>query len=742
MSMTVLTIFQITGVLAAYLGIVLLPPYILLNRKFKAFRAPVKFMAYFIIGNFYIINLALALQLMHISNRFTLIAGTLLPFGVTAAVKYRSMCSVMLEQGLRQTRLVLEKELGFKTFLMRTGKRLRDFASRRMRAWLASRWPDILLTGGIIILVIYMYGTNAIRAYGYCASDVLVHNYWINETGGNRIFPDGIYPFGFHCVVYYLHEVFAVPTYVVLRIFFLIQTLMIHLVLLAFLKTVCKSKYAPYAGVLAYVVSDVFYKYVYIRYYASIPQEFGMLFILPSIYFAIAFLQEKLPASGRKPSGNWKTLRFWKEALNKRYNFYLVMFAAGVSMTLTSHFYDTIVAALLCIGLGVGFCFRCFRWRYLKRIVIAGIGGILLAVLPMGIAYATGIPLQGSLYWGMSVVAPEDEEAGENPEADSPDGGAGQSEGGTAESLHDKWNIVMDKLQHYVAKNSVAAVRFFTASVGILFLLGILWMMFGRPEYGAVLLTFSIFMALLFLIQASKELGIPQLLEESRCPVYIAYGLAVVWSLCADALLYLLFRERPAIHIGSVAAVAAVCAAVVLTGIREHPKIEGMETNGAIVCLTNIISENEESDTWTICSANDELQMARDYGYHYETIDFLREMEDLDKDPVVNIPTDTVYFFIEKEPLMQMGEIGLQKSGKVVSKEGAGQPLPDGGGISAYGEDARWVVMSHMYYWAEAFQRLYPNEMEVYYETDEFICYRVQQNEYSLYNFAIDYGYN
>lgn len=32
--------------------------------------------------------------------------------------------------------------------------------------------------------------------------------------------------------------------------------------------------------------------------------------------------------------------------------------------------------------------------------------------------------------------------------------------------------------------------------------------------------------------------------------------------------------------------------------------------------------------------------------------------------------------------------------------------------------------------------------MEVYYETDDFVCYRIQQNEYSLYNFAVDYGYH
>lgn len=50
--------------------------------------------------------------------------------------------------------------------------------------------------------------------------------------------------------------------------------------------------------------------------------------------------------------------------------------------------------------------------------------------------------------------------------------------------------------------------------------------------------------------------------------------------------------------------------------------------------------------------------------------------------------------------------------------------------------------MSHLYYWAEAFKTLYPNEMTVYYEDDKFICYRLEQNVDSLYNLLIDYGYN
>ena len=51
-------------------------------------------------------------------------------------------------------------------------------------------------------------------------------------------------------------------------------------------------------------------------------------------------------------------------------------------------------------------------------------------------------------------------------------------------------------------------------------------------------------------------------------------------------------------------------------------------------------------------------------------------------------------------------------------------------------------MMSRMYYWAQAFMELYPNEMKVYYEDNKFICYKIEQNMYHQYNFAIDYRYN
>ena len=56
--------------------------------------------------------------------------------------------------------------------------------------------------------------------------------------------------------------------------------------------------------------------------------------------------------------------------------------------------------------------------------------------------------------------------------------------------------------------------------------------------------------------------------------------------------------------------------------------------------------------------------------------------------------------------------------------------------------DLKLWAMSRMYYWAQAFMELYPNEMKVYYEDNKFICYKIEQNMYHQYDFAIDYRYN
>lgn len=50
--------------------------------------------------------------------------------------------------------------------------------------------------------------------------------------------------------------------------------------------------------------------------------------------------------------------------------------------------------------------------------------------------------------------------------------------------------------------------------------------------------------------------------------------------------------------------------------------------------------------------------------------------------------------------------------------------------------------MAKAYYWAQEYEKYFKNEMDVYYEDQELIVYRVRQNVYAINNFSIDYGMN
>ena len=80
--------------------------------------------------------------------------------------------------------------------------------------------------------------------------------------------------------------------------------------------------------------------------------------------------------------------------------------------------------------------------------------------------------------------------------------------------------------------------------------------------------------------------------------------------------------------------------------------------------------------------------------------------------------------------------------GLIFSEKQAKKALPESTGMNAYSGTNRSITMSRMYYWAQEFQKLYPNEFKVYFEDENFVCYYIEQNVYRLYNFAIDYGYN
>lgn len=779
MLMSTLVILRFTGIFAAYTGITVLLPEIMFRRILKGRRLSEQFLMSYTFGNFYIINIVFALQLLHISNFFTLTAVTVL-------------MSILI--GLKVNQIPLRRKLaeGKKIFCrLSDGSLGIRSAVRNLVRWIVNMcrcFAEIFykyivkkpIQNMFVLLILgamfWIYGRQIILTYGYRASDIPVHLSWINQMSRGKIFSKGIYPFGFHCMIYYLHTVFGVDTYVILCEFFFVQVIYLHAVLLTMLKLLCKTKYLPYIGVFAYIVGDFWSGQTYSRFYSTLPQEYGMIFVIPSVYFLIRFFQ------------------IHKENLKDRETRRILQcFAMAFSLTLAIHFYGTMIAGLCCIGIAMGFCFRFVKKEYFCRIMVTGILSVVLAVLPMAIAFAGGTPLQGSLGWGMSVInGSQNEESdadnttqnnkvqvtsgdGKVTEIDVsklPSAKKGEttvvveqkkpSLGDRMRTVADKIKVISDKIKTIPNKipkavrtmsirirNIVVPVDWqkmgtavMTAYAGLL-LLGLVFCAFRKTEYGAALMSVGFCMLILTVLLCAGPFGLPTLMDAARCSIYYAYLLPVAGVVLADGILC--FMTMPQIFRNSKNVLSLGISVVLLIVLLQKDLVKNPEfssgyvTNGAITCLTNIIRENED-ETWTIVSANDETQMGLDHGWHYETITFLRQLEKIDEDTKILIPTKNIYFFIEKIPLDY--SVSYAGSGQSISKKGAGQALPNAGGIVVYQGENRWIVMSRMYYWVQAFMKKYPNEMKVYYEDDQFICYRIPQNMYHQYNFAIDYGYN
>lgn len=785
MSMTTLVILRFLGIFAVYTGVTLALPALMFRRILRGRSLAEQFLMCYTFGNFYIINIVFLLQLLHISNFFTL-AGLTVVLSIVIGgrvnripLKQQAGNTWHLFGKLLRGRMKLKSAIFL--FLGKCAEGIKRLAKFFYRHIVKNPIQSMLLLG-IGVCLCWIYGRQIILVYGYRASDIPVHMSWINEMSRGKIFAKGVYPFGFHCMIYYLHAVFRFDTYVILCQFFFAQVIFMHLVLLAMLKQLCKTKYIPYIGTFVFLLGNFWSGQTYSRFYATLPQEFGMIFVIPSIYFLIRFFQ--IPK---------------QKLADKETRLTLQCFAMAFSLTLAIHFYGTMIAGLCCIGIACGFCFRFLRKEYFRRIMFTGICSVFLAVLPMGIAFATGTPLQGSLGWGLSVInggksSSSTETEAETDEAETlevstgddkntvrvvkPDGtvmeidvsdlpSAQENESGgqmqtetTAPavpkvSFGEKIRKIPGKAKNALSEMSSRILEFIIkldvknigymilASFALLLLLGLVFCIFRQPGYGAMLMSMGFCMWIVTILLCAGVFGLPPLMDGARCSIYYVYLLSAALTALADGLLYMVLPLRKLRLVRN--AVSLAVAAAVLMGMFQNHMIKqsdfssGFVMNGAITCLSNIIHENEDK-TWTIVSANDETQMGLDHGWHYETITFLRGMETLEKNTKVIIPTKTVYFFIEKIP----GDyaVSYAKSGQSISRKGASRSLPNVGGIGMYQGEGRWIVMSRMYYWAQAFIELYPNEMKVYYEDNKFICYKIEQNMYHQYNFAIDYRYN
>ena len=223
MSMTTLVILRFLGIFAAYMGVTLALPALMFRRILRGRSLAEQFLMCYTFGNFYIINIVFLLQLLHISNFFTLAGLT----AVLSIVIGGRVNRIPLKQQAGNTGHLFGKLLRGRMklksaiflFLGKCAAGIKRLAKFFYRHIVKNPIQSMLLLG-IGVCLCWIYGRQIILVYGYRASDIPVHMSWINEMSRGKIFAKGVYPFGFHCIIYYLHAVFRFDTYVILCQFF------------------------------------------------------------------------------------------------------------------------------------------------------------------------------------------------------------------------------------------------------------------------------------------------------------------------------------------------------------------------------------------------------------------------------------------------------------------------------------------------------------------------------------------
>lgn len=738
MSMTFYTTVQLAQLFFAYMCIAIWLPAFVFGKTLKLQNRFEKFLVYTVIGNFYVINLVYMLEIFHISNRFTLTIFTVIP-ALICKIKLENIPVIKIAREYWHTlRRLVGGQLGVKAYKDQT-KPARKSLGKRMVEFFVNVYlmniVEVALIAFIILVLLWVYGTNLYTYYGYMASDVPVHNYWISEMCKNNIFVSGVYPYGFHCIAYFIHQVFGMEVYVILRLISFVSVIWDYMMLLCFMRLVLKSKYLPYLGVLTYALANFYKSTTYSRYSAALPQEYGIMFVLASIYPLIMYFREQR----REDRGS----------ASKRTKLYLAIFAMAFSLSLTIHFYGTFIVGLYCIAIAIAFCawFFNFKKKYFSRIMLTGIASLGIAFIPLLLPLLFGAKFHGSIAWGLNVInntKPSTTVVEEVPEKKL----ELIEEYGTAVGtvVYDAGEITYNYNRNVVSFENKSVTYAIIILPLATIAVGLLLIIFRKKTdvmYGATILATGIFSLFIVMMNNAKIFHIPGLMDINRGGVYFSYISMVCLMAAMDGVLFIVTftskqRKWP-INLCSFVCLFSVIIYVGLNGGIRKPLVNtGQELNGSIECITNIMHE-EKDFTWTIVSANDERNMIAERGYHYEIIDFLRGMEAVGNVSRVRIPTPNVYIFVEKRPV-NFWLVPYEREN--ISEMRANNRLCSSRGLKPYSGENRLVTMSRMYYWCQTFKELYPNEMTVYYEDEEFICYKIVQNPYRLFNFAIDYDYN
>ncbi len=573
---------------------------------------------------------------------------------------------------------------------------------RRKAAWFGRRWHLLLLVAIGLSYGLYVRAQPVLSSMVYGVTDLYVYTEWIKQSLANNIFFRGVYFYGMHNTITGFSLLFGFDVVTLLRLTGVLNGLLLLTAAYWVSTSLFAGRFVPALCVAVTCVLQVVDPSGRMRQSYLLAQEFSQLFMLIAAGFFLRYLH--------KPSK-------------------IMLFFFGVAManTVFSHYYGAVILALFCIPLVVTHADLLLKnkARIFKQLAMVVSGALGVGLLPLAIGLIMGKPLEASFGWGFQSMS------GGAGVAQSTAQGA-QTFAGVLErvglAISSVWTMMVA-----IAVALVVAVIFFAGRK-------------NRPLLWRRLLGFTIYHLLLLGFMFANALRLPSLMDTNRLNMFYAVTGAMLYFYPLELALSLTIKQL------RIVAASAVCAGMGFLAIHV-PLCVPIETNraqydGAIHVYYDIASRFPRGQ-WTIVSPVEEMSMCLGQGYHYELYQFISEQEAFTWKTKVRIPTRYVFFYVEKLPLNyeRIENINAVLPYPITEEEAQEtiyqSTSPLARGDTAYIRYAyRRVLEAKMFYWAEAFMRAYPDDMELYYEDDVMRVYQFTQNMYQLTNFAIPYGYN
>ena len=477
-----------------------------------------------------------------------------------------------------------------------------------------------------------------------------------------------------------------------------------------------------------------------------------MFAIPPMAYYMLRYLETKrMPHRVENDSKLRSFIRFNQYLSRKWINFDIFMLMISVSLIIAFHFYTAIAAIVLAGVIAGAYFFRFFRKQYFVPIITAAVVGVVIAVAPFVLCFASGIPFHGSMDWAMSVINGTTwEGTGSDYLAtiqDENDINSDQSEENEkAVSLFQRglniremlaafYETMRDYMAAYIL--NPALTKLLIPCTGIGFALGLLMLAFRRTRlqlfrYAMIV----IYCMIINCMGAAGGLGFVVIFDSMRASVFEQPFVFFMLAIPLDAVFGLMGQWKNQVF---QRALAVLCTAACISagywmvdrGMLHHFFDVNLAYYNESDYLIKAIRRQYPSYQYTIVSPTDEYYAVVVDGYHTEISEFVNMIDKQEK--VFKFPTPYVFFFVEKYTLQD-----YFKGRAYVDAGTAKETFQYRASTQDYYYQ-RNVIESKAYYWAQKCMQVYPDRMRVFFEDDIYVAYLLTQDVNYPLDLQLDY---